>query len=101
MRGFFFFDIHTESNLLQIIINTTCDVTRLLGLEAAKRGVKAYVRIQQPFYEGSKKGGHDESDDLKPAGVLGTWWHEALRILGAIDGSVSLQSYLSIQLILR
>ena len=86
---------------MQIIINTTCDVTRLLGLEAAKRGVKAYVRIQQPFYEGSKKGGHDESDDLKPAGVLGTWWHEALRILGAIDGSVSLQSYLSIQLILR
>ncbi|KAF8350872.1 NAD-P-binding protein [Amanita rubescens] len=69
-----------------IIINTTCNVTRLLGLEAAKRNVKAYVRIQQPFYESSKKGGHDESEDLKPAGVLGTWWHEALRILGAIDG---------------
>lgn len=82
----FFFDIDSPNlSLLQIILNTTCNTIRLLGLEAAKRKVKAYVKIQQPFYESSKKGKHDESEDIKPAGVLGTWWHEALRILGAID----------------
>ncbi|KIL69580.1 hypothetical protein M378DRAFT_190009 [Amanita muscaria Koide BX008] len=69
----------------QIIINSTCNVARLLGLEAAKRKIKAYIRIQQPFYETAKKGSHDEKEDIKPNGAIGTWWHETLRILGAID----------------
>ncbi|BEI94782.1 uncharacterized protein CcaverHIS019_0703630 [Cutaneotrichosporon cavernicola] len=41
----------------------------------------AYVRLQMPFYEmksGSSKG-HGEGDKLKPDGVRGRWWHEALR----------------------
>jgi hypothetical protein len=68
----------------QIIINSTCRVAHLLGLEAAKRKVKGYVRIQQPFYESLKKGSHAEKDDIKPTGTLGTWCHETLRILGTI-----------------
>ncbi|KAK2467065.1 hypothetical protein APHAL10511_001323 [Amanita phalloides] len=66
-----------------IIINATCNIARLLGLEAAKRKVKAYVRVQQPFYDSTKKSA-DEPEDVRPAGPLGTWWHETLRILGAI-----------------
>jgi len=68
-----------------IQINTTCQVARMIGLEAAKRKVKAYVRLQQPFYQTSSKGSHDEKDDPKPVGVAGTWWHETLRMLAAID----------------
>lgn len=64
-------------------------MTRLIGLEAAKRGVKAYVRLQLPMYECSEKGAHEEKDDVKPNGVVGTWWHEALRMLGAVEGCVS------------
>ncbi|KAJ2931429.1 hypothetical protein H1R20_g5726, partial [Candolleomyces eurysporus] len=63
---------------------TTFGVARMLGLEAARRGVKAYVRIQQPFYETSSKGSL-ETDNPKPAGTLGTWWHETLRGLAAIE----------------
>ena len=69
----------------QIVINTTFNVARLLGSEAARRKVKAYVRLQLPFYESSEKGTHDEKEDIKPAGVLGTWWHETLRMLGSIE----------------
>lgn len=71
---------------LQIYINHTCNVTRLLGLEAAKRNIKAFVRLQQPYYECSEKGSHEEKDDVKPNGVVGIWWHESLRILGAVEG---------------
>jgi len=65
--------------------NATYCVSRMLGLEAAKRQVKAYIRIQHPWYETSPKGGHDEKDNVKPNGTIGTWWHETLRGLGAID----------------
>ncbi|KAF8636725.1 hypothetical protein AX17_003528 [Amanita inopinata Kibby_2008] len=68
-----------------ILINTTCNVARLLGLEAAKRNIKAYIRIQQPFYETSRKASGDEKDEIKPAGTIGMWWHETLRTLAAID----------------
>ncbi|KAF7338641.1 NAD dependent epimerase dehydratase family protein [Mycena venus] len=68
-----------------IQIDRTCQVARLIGLEAAKRKVKAYVRLQHPFYETSTKGSHDEKEDIKPLGVAGTWWHETLRMLAAID----------------
>ena len=68
----------------QVQIKTTFNVARLVGLEAARRGVRAYVRLQHPFYECKEKGDHAESEDAKPDGVLGTWWHEALRGLGAI-----------------
>lgn len=50
------------------------------SLDTAHRPL-AYVRLQMPFYEmksGSSKG-HTENDKLKPDGVRGRWWHEALR----------------------
>jgi hypothetical protein len=72
----------------QVQINHTCNVARLIGEEAARRSIKAYVRLQQPWYETPDKGLHEEKEDIKPQGVIGTWWHESLRILGAIEGCV-------------
>lgn len=72
----------------QIQINTTCQVSRMIALEAAKRNVKAYVRLQLPFYECSSKGSHDEKENAKPSGTIGIWWHETLRMLAAIDECV-------------
>ncbi|PSR71146.1 hypothetical protein PHLCEN_2v12992 [Hermanssonia centrifuga] len=66
-------------------VEKTFNIARLLGVEAAKRKVKAYVRLQHPFYECKEKGTHDEKEDVKPDDVLGTWWHESLRMLAAID----------------
>ncbi|KAJ3515965.1 hypothetical protein NLJ89_g1421 [Agrocybe chaxingu] len=74
---------YDRSELIQI--NTTFGVARLLGLEAAKRKVKAYVRIQHPFYETSSKIAALEKDDIKPAETLGIWWHETLRMLASIQ----------------
>jgi len=68
-----------------IQINSTCHVARLIGLEAARRKVKAYIRVQHPFYETPSKGTHDEKEDPKPEGTAGIWWHETLRILAAIE----------------
>jgi hypothetical protein len=59
-------------------------VARLIGLEAARRKVKAYIRLQHPFYD-TEKGAANEKIDIKPAGTLGIWWHETLRVLGAIE----------------
>ncbi|KAF8797845.1 hypothetical protein BYT27DRAFT_7265004 [Phlegmacium glaucopus] len=74
---------HDRTEMIQI--NTTFSVARLLGLEAAKRKVKAYVRIQHPFYETPSKGVYDEKEDIKPSGTLGIWWHETLRTLASIE----------------
>jgi len=63
-----------------IQITTTFAITRMLGLEAAKRKVKAYVKIQHPFFDTSS-----EKDDIKPTGSLGTWWHESMRALASIE----------------
>lgn len=60
-------------------------MSRYIGLEAAKRNVKAYVRLCHPFYDISEKGVHDEKDDLKPEDVTGHWWHETNRTLAAIE----------------
>jgi hypothetical protein len=73
---------------LKVQINHTCNVARLIGEEAARRNVKAYVRLQQPWYETPDRGTHDEKEEVKPHGVIGTWWHESLRILGAVEGWV-------------
>ncbi|GLB35141.1 putative NAD dependent epimerase dehydratase [Lyophyllum shimeji] len=76
---------HDRTEVIQI--NTTCNVARLIGLEAAKRKVKAYIRVQQPFYDtsSSSKANHTEKEDIKPVDTLGTWWHETLRMLAAIE----------------
>ncbi len=60
----------------------------MLGTEAAKRKVKAYVRLQMPFYDTASKGSFDEKQDPKPSGTVGTWWHETLRILAGIEECV-------------
>ncbi|KAF8969877.1 hypothetical protein BDZ97DRAFT_1725584 [Flammula alnicola] len=73
-----------RSELIQI--SNTFAIARLLGLEAAKRKVKAFVRIQQPFYETSAKHTATEKDDIKPADTIGIWWHESLRMLASIEG---------------
>ena len=70
---------------IQVQITHTVDVARLLGQEAAKRNVKAYVRVTHPFYETPEKGTHDEKESIKPSGVRGVWWHEALRVLADIE----------------
>jgi len=70
----------------EIIINLTCYTAKLIGEEAARQKVKAYVRIHQPYYRTPGKGPHDEKDETEPWGVIGTWWHETIRILAAIDG---------------
>ncbi|KAH0830373.1 hypothetical protein J3R83DRAFT_1767 [Lanmaoa asiatica] len=49
-----------------IAIKLTFTVARIIALEAAKRSVKAYVRLQQPVYESPDKGPHDEKEDVKP-----------------------------------
>ncbi|KAH0584080.1 hypothetical protein H2248_009653 [Termitomyces sp. 'cryptogamus'] len=71
-----------------IQINTTLNISRLIGLEAAKHKVKAFVRIQLPFYDtgSSSKSQHTEKDDIKPVNTIGIWWHETLRVLAAIEG---------------
>ncbi|KAL1730285.1 hypothetical protein EV714DRAFT_284314 [Schizophyllum commune] len=71
--------------LEKIHIQWTFNVARLIATEAAKRNVKAYVRLQLPFYETSSKTPATEKDDVKPEDSIGTWWHETLRMLGAMD----------------
>ncbi|KAG5645885.1 hypothetical protein DXG03_005032 [Asterophora parasitica] len=76
---------HDRTEMIQI--NTTFNVARLIGLEAAKRKIKSYVRVQQPFYDTSNasKATHTEKEDVKPMDTLGIWWHETLRMLAAIE----------------
>jgi len=75
--------MHDRTEMIQI--NTTCKVARLIGLEAANRKVKAYVRVQHPFYDTStSKGSHSEKEDIRPIETTGIWWHETLRMLAAI-----------------
>ncbi|KAG8217295.1 hypothetical protein J3R82DRAFT_5390 [Butyriboletus roseoflavus] len=69
-----------------IAIKLTFTVARIIALEAAKRKVNAYVRLQQPVYESSDKGPHDEKEDVKPVKPLDVWWHETLRMLASIEG---------------
>ena len=45
----------------------------------------AYIRLHHPFYETSlEKSVSDETDNPKPSGVRGTWWHETIRMLAGI-----------------
>lgn len=68
----------------QVQITQTFNVARFIALESAKRNVKAHVRLQQPFYTSEKKPA-EEKDAIKPEGVNGTWWHESLRAIAAIQ----------------
>ncbi|KAF9518915.1 hypothetical protein BS47DRAFT_1370918 [Hydnum rufescens UP504] len=55
----------------EIHLSQTTKLVQILGLEAAKRKVRAY-------------GVSSERDPIPPAGVRGYWWHEAARALAAI-----------------
>ena len=55
-----------------------------IGVEAAKRKIKAYIRVQNPYYDCAEKTKHPESAKLQPSGARGIWWHEALRLLASI-----------------
>lgn len=70
---------------MQVQIQHTLSIARLIGEEADKREVKAYVRVTQPFYDTPEKGGHSEKETVKPSGVRGVWWHETLRVLASIE----------------
>lgn len=62
----------------------TAKLSYAIGLEAARRNVKAYVRIVGPYYESSNDKPAEEKEELKPRGVRGQWWHEGLRMLAGI-----------------
>ncbi|KAL4074666.1 NAD binding domain of 6-phosphogluconate dehydrogenase-domain-containing protein [Scleroderma yunnanense] len=68
-----------------IAIKTTFTAARNISLEAAKRNVKAYVRLQQPVYDTSDKGSVDEKEDVKPVRAVDIWWHETLRMLASTE----------------
>lgn len=60
-------------------------MARNIALEAAKRNVKAYVRLQQPVYDTSDNGAVDEKEDVIPVRAVDIWWHETLRMLASIE----------------
>ncbi|KAL7423755.1 hypothetical protein Q5752_001338 [Cryptotrichosporon argae] len=73
-----------------IQIQNTYQLALNLATSAAKLPVEmrpgAYVRLTFSFYEmKSSSSPHGEDDRLRPDGVRGRWWHEALRGLGALD----------------
>ncbi|EJD05728.1 uncharacterized protein FOMMEDRAFT_139088 [Fomitiporia mediterranea MF3/22] len=74
---------HDRLDMIQI--SQTVNIARLVGEEAARRNVKAYVRVTHPFYDTPEKGIHDEKESIKPSGIRGVWWHETLRVLANIE----------------
>ncbi|KAG8831943.1 hypothetical protein FRC17_002314 [Serendipita sp. 399] len=71
----------------EVQITQTFSVSLLIGREAAKNGVKAYVRSLPSFYEHDtekKSYSEEDPDGWKPHGVRGTWWHESIRALATI-----------------
>lgn len=68
----------------EIVISFTCRIAKLVAEEAARQKVKAYVRVHQPYYKTLGKSPQDEKGGIEPWGAIGLWWHETLRILGAI-----------------
>ena len=80
----------------QIQVNQTLKIAlsiahaALAPSSAATVDLKAYIKPIYPFYDhsgSSDSSVRKEADEAgwKPLGVRGTWWHETLRALGAID----------------
>lgn len=70
-------------------INQTFNVAMNIAREAQRRGVKAIVRLQPPWYEHlNPTANYTEKDPngWKPMGTNGVWWHETLRAMGNIPG---------------
>ncbi|KIJ37720.1 hypothetical protein M422DRAFT_211199, partial [Sphaerobolus stellatus SS14] len=72
---------------VELHIEGTAVPAFLIGREASKRKVKAYVRVTPPYYDTSldKSTAHDETENVKPTDPIGTWYHESLRILANIE----------------
>lgn len=53
-------------------------------------GVKAYIRITNPYYEFplTADGHLGEGGRASPDGLRGYWWHESLRVLAAMKECV-------------
>lgn len=67
----------------------TFNVGMNIAREAQRRGVKALVRLQPPWYEHLDPAAkYTEKDEKgwKPMGTNGVWWHETLRAIGNIPG---------------
>lgn len=78
-------EIHV-SRPVDMHIEQTALPAYLIGQEANKRKVKAYVRHTTPYYQTSlDKTAHSETDMIKPSDPVGTWYHEALRILANFE----------------
>ena len=77
---------HQMGRAVELHCEGTAIPAYLLGREASKRKVKAYVRVTPPYYDTSvEKTAHDEKDTLKPTEPIGTWYHEALRLLASFE----------------
>ncbi|KAI6151013.1 hypothetical protein BKA82DRAFT_4122827 [Pisolithus tinctorius] len=68
-----------------IAIKMTFNVSRNIALEAAKRNVKAYVRLQHPYMKRLIRAPLTRRKDAKPVKTLNIWWHETLRMLASIE----------------
>lgn len=84
---------HPAPTHTQIQISNTYQLALALATSATKLAPaarpRAYVRLQQPFYEMKSAPvsapGHSEKDKLKPDGIRGRWWHETLRGIAKLD----------------
>ena len=61
----------------------------MLGREAAKRKIKAYIRIAMATYDTPETGPHNEKQKQIPKGIPGIWYHESFRALANMEEWVS------------
>lgn len=81
--------VHISRTSVELHIEQTASPAFFIGREAARRNVKAYVRLTPPFYQTTlEKVAHKEDEVIKPSDTAGTWYHEALRILANFPESV-------------
>ncbi|KAG8799655.1 hypothetical protein FRC16_004646 [Serendipita sp. 398] len=77
----------THDRPAEVQIAQTFSVSLLIGKEAAKHSIKAYVRSLSSYYDHDtekKSYTEDDPDGWTPLGVRGTWWHESVRALASI-----------------
>jgi len=65
----------------------TFKVALTIAQEAAKRQVKAYIRILGPFYnhnDNQKRPKEEDEKGWRPWGKRGVWWLEMVRAIGSV-----------------
>lgn len=71
----------------QFLLERTTKLASLLGREAARRKVRAYIRDVPPFLTiEPKEDAAKEGDVAKPKTARAYWWYEASRALADIEG---------------